>query len=111
LAGEKFDLIVSNPPYVADGDSHLAQGDLRFEPQSALTAGADGLDCLRVIIAAATAHLVTGGWLLLEHGYDQAEACRKLLTAAGFGEVFSRPDLAGIPRVSGGRSEGGAAAA
>jgi len=111
LAGEKFDLIVSNPPYVADGDSHLAQGDLRFEPQSALTAGADGLDCLRVIIAAATAHLVAGGWLLLEHGYDQAEACRKLLTAAGFDEVFSRPDLAGVMRVSGGRSEGGAAAA
>lgn len=106
LAGEKFDLIVSNPPYVADGDPHLAQGDLRFEPQSALTAGADGLDCLRVIIAAAAAHLVAGGWLLLEHGYDQAEACRELLTAAGFDEIFSSPDLAGIPRVSGGRTHG-----
>ena len=106
LAGEKFDLIVSNPPYVADGDPHLGQGDLRFEPQSALTAGVDGLDCLRVIIAAATIHLLAGGWLLLEHGYDQAEACGKLLTAAGFGEVFSSPDLAGILRVSGGRTHG-----
>ena len=106
LAGEKFDLIVSNPPYVADGDPHLGQGDLRFEPQSALAAGTDGLDCLRVIIAAAATHLLTGGWLLLEHGYDQAEACRKLLAAAGFGEVFSSPDLAGIPRVSGGCMRG-----
>lgn len=104
LAGEKFDLIVSNPPYVADGDPHLAQGDLRFEPQSALMAGVDGLDCLRVIIAAATTHLPAGGWLLLEHGYDQAQACRELLTAAGFGEVFSNPDLAGVLRVSGGRT-------
>ncbi len=103
IAAEKFDLIVSNPPYVADGDPHLDQGDLRFEPQAALTAGADGLDCIRHIITSAATYLVVGGWLLLEHGYDQATACRRLLVEAGFGEVFSRPDLAGIMRVSGGQ--------
>ncbi|WP_255398873.1 peptide chain release factor N(5)-glutamine methyltransferase [Nitrosovibrio sp. Nv6] len=102
LAGEKFNLIVSNPPYVAAGDSHLTQGDLRFEPRMALTAGGEGLDCLRSIIASAPAHLVAGGVLLLEHGYDQAEICRQLLSEAGFGDVFSHPDLAGIMRVSGG---------
>lgn len=109
LAGEKFDLIVSNPPYVADGDPHLGQGDLRFEPRAALAAGADGLDCLRSIIAAAATHLLAGGWLLLEHGYDQAGACGKLLAEAGFGEGFSRPDLAGVMRVSGGRANGAGA--
>lgn len=103
VAGEKFDLIVSNPPYVAEGDPHLEQGDLRFEPQTALAAGSDGLDCIRRIITAAPAHLMAGGWLLLEHGYDQAEACRKLLQMAGFGDVFSHPDLAGVMRVSGGK--------
>ncbi|SCY52705.1 [protein release factor]-glutamine N5-methyltransferase [Nitrosospira sp. Nl5] len=102
LAGKRFDLIVSNPPYIAGSDPHLAQGDLRFEPQTALTTGGDSLDCIRCIIASAAAHLVAGGTLLLEHGYDQAEACRQLLDKAGFCEVFSRPDLAGIMRASGG---------
>jgi release factor glutamine methyltransferase len=102
LAGETFDLIVSNPPYVAAGDPHLAMGDVRFEPQRALAGGADGLDCIRVIVAKSGAHLHPGAWLLFEHGYDQAEACRALLDAEGYREVQSWPDLAGIARVSGG---------
>ena len=102
LAGERFDLIVSNPPYVADGDPHLTLGDVRFEPQRALVGGADGLDCIRAIAAQAQAHLNPGAWLLFEHGYDQAPACRALLEARGYAEVQSWPDLAGIPRVSGG---------
>jgi release factor glutamine methyltransferase len=103
LAGERFDLIVSNPPYIADGDPHLTRGDLRFEPPTALTAGGDGLECIRFIIASASSHLVEGGALLLEHGYNQADVCRQLLDKSDFGGVFSRPDLAGIMRVSGGR--------
>ena len=106
LPGESFDLIVSNPPYVAAGDPHLALGDLRFEPQRALVGGADGLDCIRAIVASAGAHLGPGAWLLFEHGYDQAGACRALLDAEGYREVQSWPDLAGIPRVSGGRKAG-----
>ena len=106
VAGEEFDLIVSNPPYVADGDPHLGQGDLRFEPLTALVAGSDGLDCVRRIIDSATDHLTPGGWLLLEHGYDQSEACCQLLKGAGFGEVFSCSDLAGVMRVSGGKRGG-----
>ncbi len=102
LAGQRFDLIVSNPPYVAVGDPHLAQGDLRFEPAAALVAGGDGLDCIRLITASAPQYLASGGWLAFEHGYDQAARCRELLAEAGFGEVFSRADLAGIERVSGG---------
>lgn len=102
LAGRKFDLIVSNPPYVAAGDPHLAQGDLRFEPPGALAAGADGLDCVRLIITLAPQYLSGGGWLAFEHGYDQAARCRELLAEAGFSAVFSRADLAGIERVSGG---------
>ena len=105
LPGESFELIVSNPPYVAAGDAHLAVGDVRFEPQRALLGGADGLDCIRAIVAKARAHLGPGAWLLFEHGYDQAEACRALLEAGGYREVQSWPDLAGIPRVSGGRIE------
>lgn len=104
LQGERFELIVANPPYVAAADPHLAQGDVRFEPRRALVAGADGLDCIRAIIASAGAHLVPGAWLLLEHGYDQAEACRALFEAQGFLEVQSWPDLAGIARVSGARA-------
>jgi release factor glutamine methyltransferase len=100
LAGEKFDIIVSNPPYIATADPHLAQGDVRFEPVSALAAGADGLDDIRLIIKDAPAHLNPSGWLLFEHGYDQAEACRKLLTLAGFTQVLTSDDLAGIPRVT-----------
>ncbi|MDE2365744.1 MAG: peptide chain release factor N(5)-glutamine methyltransferase [Betaproteobacteria bacterium] len=102
LAAERFDLIVSNPPYVANADPHLSRGDLRFEPVMALTDGGDGLGCLRSIIGSAPAHLAEGGALLVEHGYDQAETCRLLLEEAGFGEIICRPDLAGIPRISGG---------
>jgi release factor glutamine methyltransferase len=101
-----FDLIVANPPYVLAGDPHLRQNGLDFEPPGALTDGVadgDGLSCLRAIIAGASAHLVPGGWLLVEHGYDQAASVRALLAAAGFLEVASWRDLAGIERVSGGR--------
>ena len=103
LAGERFDLIISNPPYIASEDPHLSAGDVRFEPSSALVAGVDGLDDLRLIIARAPQHLVAGGWLLLEHGYDQASAVRELLTASGFSDVGSRRDLGGHERISLGR--------
>ncbi len=96
-----FDVIVSNPPYIAAHDTHLAA--LTHEPLPALASGADGLDDLRCIIAQALAHLSPGGWLLLEHGYDQAQAVRALLEAAGFQAVQSRCDLAGIERCSGGQ--------
>lgn len=99
----RFDLIVSNPPYIAAHDHHLQQGDLRFEPPQALVAGPDGLDDLRIIIGGAPAHLNPGGWLLLEHGYDQEAPVQALLRDAGFADVFTRRDLAGQPRVSGGR--------
>jgi release factor glutamine methyltransferase len=102
-AGETFDVIASNPPYIAAGDAHLAQGDLRFEPVGALTDHADGLSALRIIIEGSPRHLVAGGWLLLEHGYDQAAAVRTLLADGGFSDVRSWQDLAGIERVSGGR--------
>ena len=104
VQGERYDLIVSNPPYVAAGYAHLTQGDLRFEPASALAAGADGLDDIRLIVAGAPAHLTPGGTLLFEHGYDQAPRCRELLLQAGFCDVQSWRDLAGIERVSGGRA-------
>ena len=104
LSGRRFDLIVSNPPYVAGGDAHLSVGDLRFEPQLALTdESADGLRSIRAIIAGASAHLVPGGWLLFEHGYDQAVPCQALLLKAGFANLISIKDLAGIPRVAGGQ--------
>lgn len=102
-AGETFDVIASNPPYIAAGDAHLSQGDLRFEPVGALTDHADGLSALRIIIDGSPRHLAPGGWLLLEHGYDQAAAVRALLVDAGFTDVQSWRDLAGIERVSGGR--------
>ena len=105
LGDERFHLIVSNPPYIVAGDRHLTQGDLRFEPVDALTDHADGLSDLRTIVDGAAPHLEAGGWLLLEHGYDQAEAVRAMLKARGFGEVQSWRDLAGIERVSGGRRE------
>lgn len=98
---ERYDLIASNPPYVAEADPHLPA--LRHEPREALAAGADGLDDLRAIVAAAPAHLSPGGWLVLEHGWDQAPAVRDLLRSAGFQAVASRRDLAGIARCSGGR--------
>jgi release factor glutamine methyltransferase len=103
-ADEMFDVIASNPPYIAAGDDHLAQGDLRFEPVGALTDHADGLSALRTIVNGSPRHLVPGGWLLLEHGYDQAQAVRTLLQGAGFADVQSWQDIAGIERVSGGRS-------
>lgn len=104
LLGESFDLIVSNPPYVAAGDPHLARDGLPFEPQMALTdqvENGDGLDCIRQIVAGAAAHLKPGGWLLFEHGYDQGAASRNLLTSAAFKAALTHPDLAGIDRVSG----------
>ena len=104
VAGERFDLIVSNPPYIAEGDVHLAQGDLRFEPAVALTDRADGLSALRTIIAGAPARIAGNGWLLMEHGYDQAAQVRLLLLDAGYSAVQSWRDLAGIERVSGGRA-------
>lgn len=103
LVGEEFDVIVSNPPYIAAGDPHLAQGDLRFEPLQALASGPDGLDDIRRIVAQAPAHLVSGGWLLLEHGYDQAGRVAELLQVAGFEQVGHVADLAGIQRVTLGR--------
>jgi release factor glutamine methyltransferase len=111
LGDEVFDLIASNPPYIASSDEHLAQGDLRFEPSGALTDFADGLAALRTIIAGAPAHLVADGWLLLEHGYDQAATVRGLLGEAGYAEVQSWRDLGGIERVSGGRRKKPTAAA
>jgi release factor glutamine methyltransferase len=102
LGDERFGLIVSNPPYIAAGDVHLAQGDLRFEPVAALTDHADGLADLRKIIEGAAAHLAPGAWLLLEHGYDQAAQVRALLAAGGYAQVQSWRDLSGIERVSGG---------
>ena len=103
LAPERFDVIASDPPYIAAGDPHLAVGDLRFEPMSALASGTDGLDDIRRIIAGAPAHLVDGGWLLLEHGFDQGEDVRALLHAAGFADVETRQDVEQRDRVSRGR--------
>ena len=104
LPDERFDLVAGNPPYVAAGDSHLSEGDLRHEPQRALTPGGDGLGAIRAIVAAAPAHLARGGWLLLEHGHDQAEAIDALFRDAGFADVGAARDLAGILRVSYGRT-------
>ncbi|RZF28767.1 peptide chain release factor N(5)-glutamine methyltransferase [Paraburkholderia sp. UYCP14C] len=101
-AALRFDAIVSNPPYIASGDPHLSEGDLRFEPRGALTDEADGLSAIRAIVAGAPQHLATEGALWIEHGYDQAEAVRALLSAQGFAEVRSECDLAGIERISGG---------
>jgi release factor glutamine methyltransferase len=103
LAGEHFHVIASNPPYIAEGDVHLALGDLRHEPAAALASGFDGLDDLRRIVRDAPAHLQDGGWLLLEHGHDQGEAVRALLAGAGFTEVETAQDLAGRDRVGLGR--------
>nr|WP_240655943.1 peptide chain release factor N(5)-glutamine methyltransferase [Paraburkholderia phosphatilytica] len=98
----RFHAIVSNPPYIARNDPHLDEGDLRFEPRGALTDEADGLDAIRAIVAGASGWLLPDGVLWLEHGYDQAAAVRALLEAAGFSEVESLRDLAGIERISGG---------
>lgn len=103
LQGQRFDLILSNPPYIRSEDPHLSEGDVRFEPTSALVSGVDGLDDIRQIVAQAPEHLARGGWLLLEHGYDQATDVRALLEAQGFEQVESRKDLGGLERVSLGR--------
>jgi release factor glutamine methyltransferase len=103
LKRQRFDLIISNPPYIASGDPHLAQGDVRFEPSSALVAGVDGMDDLRIIVSEATAHLEPGGWLLLEHGYDQGAAVRDLLNGHGFEQIQTRRDLGDNERITFGR--------
>jgi len=101
LGTERYELIVSNPPYIASGDQHLSEGDLRFEPVGALTDHADGLSALRTIVSGASRHLTAGGWLLMEHGYDQAASVRQLLSDAGYTDTQSWRDLAGIERVTG----------
>ena len=100
LAGQRFDLIVSNPPYIEQDDSHLSQGDVRFEPMTALASGSDGLDDIRRIVSGAKDHLTPGGWLMFEHGYNQAGRVRELLDQAGFDRVTSLRDLSGIERVT-----------
>jgi len=100
LQGQRFDLIVGNPPYIEKSDAHLTQGDLRFEPIFALASGADGLDDIRSIIQAAPEHLNPEGWLMLEHGYNQAAQVATLLKQAGFCEISHAHDIAGIARVS-----------
>jgi release factor glutamine methyltransferase len=106
IAGETFDLVVSNPPYIAAGDRHLSEGDLRFEPAGALTDHADGLSALRAIVEGAPRHLAPGSWLLMEHGYDQSAPVQGLLSSRCYGDVQSWHDLAGIARVTGGRASG-----
>lgn len=102
-ADERFDLIVSNPPYIAANDPHLMGDGVCVEPRLALTDGADGLDCLRAIISGSPPHLLTGGKILLEHGHDQGEAARNLLALAGFKDSATWPDLSGNDRMSGGQ--------
>lgn len=103
LGSDRFDMIVANPPYIADADPHLQTGDLRFEPRLALASGPDGLDAIRMIVRDAPAHLEPAGWLLFEHGCDQGPAARALLERSGYGGVFTARDLEGRERVSGGR--------
>jgi release factor glutamine methyltransferase len=103
VEGQRFDLILSNPPYIASNDPHLVEGDVRFEPSSALVSGTDGLDDLRLIVSQAPAHLEAGGWLLLEHGYDQAPAVRELLNRHGFEQIQTRRDLGDHERITFGR--------
>jgi release factor glutamine methyltransferase len=102
LAGRRFDVIVSNPPYVAQDDPHLAQGDLRFEPRGALASGSAGLDAIETIVEQAGNHLEPGGWLLFEHGHDQGSCSRVLLAARHYDRIFTQRDLSDIERVSGG---------
>lgn len=105
IPSEPYDVIVGNPPYVADGDPHLREGDVRFEPAAALVASDGGLTALRTIIAEAPGHLVAGGALAVEHGYAQSDAVQALLREAGFADIVVRRDLAGIARVAGGRRD------
>jgi release factor glutamine methyltransferase len=104
VPGEPFDAILSNPPYVARGDPHLSEGDLRFEPQVALSPGSDALSALKSIVTGARARLVPGGSLLVEHGYDQSDVVRQLFESCGFQAVQSLRDLAGIARIVAGRA-------
>ena len=106
IAGADWDMIVSNPPYVAMGDPHLTEGDLRFEPSGALASGVDGLAALRTIVAGARARLVPGGALIVEHGFDQSAAVQGLLRDAEFDAITVRRDLAGIARVAAGKRAG-----
>jgi len=99
----RFDVIAGNPPYIAECDAHLAQGDLRFEPKAALASGVDGLDAIRAIASQAAQHMTPTGWLLLEHGFEQGAACRKILAEHDFQEISSHRDLAGLERVTVGR--------
>lgn len=101
-----FDMIVSNPPYIACDDPHLGKGDLIHEPPHALGSGPEGLDAIGIIVAGAHFHLQPGGWLILEHGYDQADSCQTLFTEAGLERVFTLADLAGQTRVTGGQWQG-----
>lgn len=103
VPNKRYDAIIANPPYVEARDEHLREGDLRFEPPAALAAGEDGLNAIRVIIDGAAAYLSPGAWLLIEHGYDQADAVLAMLRDAQFSDVQSRRDLAGIPRTALGR--------
>jgi release factor glutamine methyltransferase len=103
LGDARFDLIVSNPPYIAEHDPHLREGDLRFEPRGALASGPDGLDAIRSIVRDVPTHLRPGGWLMFEHGFEQGPAARELLMAHDYTGVFTERDLAGCERVSGGR--------
>jgi release factor glutamine methyltransferase len=107
LAGRRFDIIVANPPYIAEGDAHLAQGDVRFEPRGALVSGSAGLDAIEAIVEQARGHLVPSGFILVEHGHEQGSCSRVLLAAHGYDRIFTRRDLSDIERVSGGVFDGG----
>ncbi|MBL8492233.1 MAG: peptide chain release factor N(5)-glutamine methyltransferase, partial [Rhodocyclaceae bacterium] len=102
VTGEGFDLIVANPPYVAEGDGHLAEGDVRFEPRSALAAGSDGLDDIRRIVGTASGHLGPEGWLAVEHGWDQGEKCAEIFRQSHYRNVVQLTDLSGIMRITAG---------
>ena len=106
LHGQRFDAVVSNPPYIAEDDPHLGEGDLRYEPRMALASGADGLDAIRAIVRDAPAHLAAGGWLLIEHGWGQGGAVRLLFVEAGFGGIATHRDLEARERVTCGRWSG-----
>jgi len=106
VRGERYDVIVGNPPYISEQDPHLQQGDLRFEPRTALASGIDGLEAIRVIARDSPRHLGSNGWLLLEHGFEQGAEVRALMTSAGFTEVTTEMDLAGLERVTSGQLKG-----
>lgn len=107
LEDRRFDVIVANPPYVAANDRRVTEGDARYEPRHALVAGATGYECIETILTQSPRHLAPGGWLVFEHGHDQALRCRKLLESAGYTSIFSNRDLSGLERVSGGRFDSG----